>query len=375
MELNNFGRETILIVEDTEMIRVLMAAQLKNAGYEVVQAGSGEEAIELFERFPIDLILMDVMLPGMNGYATVHAIRHLATEWIPIIFVSATACDDSVVTAMHVVGDDYLFKPVNFEILHSKIETQLMFRKSAKQNELIAIYKEQIDAVPEIFEHFIQNFHVQNKVNDSLVRIHVPSTCLSDVVVSVARTPDNRLHVLLANGLGKGLQPMLTGIAISHPFYQMTALGCDLSSIVLEINSQLLACFKSPQFVSAVLLSLDVGSRTIQVRNGSNATVLFIDAKSKQIAHKFTSEHLPLGASNLAEFDNSVESYTYPIAGHLLLGIEGVASNIRALSLNLTSLLEQMAIEGEDELFESIINEMRKVGVADSAALISVDCQ
>ena len=116
---------TILVVEDTPEIRALIVLILRIEGYNVFQTGSGNEAVDLAINEQPDLILMDIMLPGMSGDEAARIIRtHPSTESISIIFVSAKADVSSVVEALK-VGDDFIAKPFAVPELIARIQSAI----------------------------------------------------------------------------------------------------------------------------------------------------------------------------------------------------------------------------------------------------------
>ena len=127
----------VLVVDDTELNQHLIAAMLKKMGHQVILANGGTEAIETVASASPDLILLDVMMPNMDGFEVARVIRR-SNAWVPIFFVSASMSNENVVRGLHSGADDFLFKPLNYEILQSKImafQSRLaMSRKLAEQN-------------------------------------------------------------------------------------------------------------------------------------------------------------------------------------------------------------------------------------------------
>lgn len=101
--------DRILIVEDDERIRSSMRLSFEGEGYEVAEAGSGEEALDLFSKEPADLVLVDLMLPGMDGFECCRAIRRGSA--VPIIMVTARSDTHDVVAGLEAGADDYVTKP------------------------------------------------------------------------------------------------------------------------------------------------------------------------------------------------------------------------------------------------------------------------
>ena len=102
----------ILLVEDDASIREVTAIGLRNAGFTVETAGDGQDGLDRFEREPFDLVLLDVMLPRMDGLEVCRAIRRTST--IPVVMLTARADTLDVVVGLEAGADDYVRKP--FEV-------------------------------------------------------------------------------------------------------------------------------------------------------------------------------------------------------------------------------------------------------------------
>jgi two-component system, HptB-dependent secretion and biofilm response regulator len=114
----------VLVVDDTATNRLLLQAFLKKLGCEVFLAEDGARAVEVFPVVKPDLVLMDVMMPVMDGYEATRRIKALsASRWIPVVFVSALDKDENLVAGLEAGGDDYLAKPVNFVVLSAKLRS------------------------------------------------------------------------------------------------------------------------------------------------------------------------------------------------------------------------------------------------------------
>jgi DNA-binding response OmpR family regulator len=113
----------ILAVEDDDRIRTSLRLALEDEGYEVQEADSGEAAIELHEREAPDLVLVDLMLPGMTGFEVVRALRR--TSDVPIVIVTARVDSHDVVAGLEAGADDYVRKPFVVKELAARIRALL----------------------------------------------------------------------------------------------------------------------------------------------------------------------------------------------------------------------------------------------------------
>lgn len=112
----------ILAVDDTEANLKLLKMSLSRQGYDVITAVNGAEALELYKQERPDLVLMDVMMPVMNGFEAAEAMIDFEKDrWLPIIFLSAAATEEYFINGFEAGGFDYLFKPINQKILKLKI--------------------------------------------------------------------------------------------------------------------------------------------------------------------------------------------------------------------------------------------------------------
>lgn len=116
----------ILLVEDNEFNRDMLSRRLKRRGYDIIGAPDGEQAVRLANEVIPDLILMDINLPGMDGWEATRRIKaHSATASIPIIALTAHAMSGDRERTIGAGCDEYETKPVNFEGLLSKMESLL----------------------------------------------------------------------------------------------------------------------------------------------------------------------------------------------------------------------------------------------------------
>lgn len=114
----------ILVVDDEPDLRELLATALRFKGYEVAVAGSGAAALESLTAHPADLVVMDVMMPLMDGFTTVRRLRARG-DHVPVLFLTARDTDDDTVRGLEVGGDDYVTKPFSLAVVAARIEALL----------------------------------------------------------------------------------------------------------------------------------------------------------------------------------------------------------------------------------------------------------
>jgi two-component system, OmpR family, response regulator MtrA len=119
----------ILSVEDDERIRTAVKLALEDEGWAVEEADTGEEALNAFQRQPSDVVLIDIMLPGIDGFDVCRAIRRMSD--VPIVMVTARADTHDVVAGLEAGADDYLTKPFAPKELSARIRALLRRARSS----------------------------------------------------------------------------------------------------------------------------------------------------------------------------------------------------------------------------------------------------
>jgi len=123
---------TLLVVDDSLINRELLTAYLVRAGFEVQLAEGGRQALEILEREEIDLVLLDIMMPGMNGLEVLTHIRKTRSPVdLPVIMVTARAESADMVGALSLGANDYVTKPIDFPVALARIEAHLRTKAAA----------------------------------------------------------------------------------------------------------------------------------------------------------------------------------------------------------------------------------------------------
>jgi two-component system, OmpR family, alkaline phosphatase synthesis response regulator PhoP len=128
------AKERILVVDDEEDIRDLIIYNLENNGYRTECAGTGEQAVEMIRASAPDLVLLDLMLPGIDGLDVCRIIKNdVRSAHIPIIMISARGGEADVVTGLELGADDYIAKPFSPRVLLARIKA--VFRRGREKDQ------------------------------------------------------------------------------------------------------------------------------------------------------------------------------------------------------------------------------------------------
>ena len=222
----------VLTVEDDERIRTALRLALEDEGWEVDEVASGEEALAAFSRVPADVVLVDIMLPGIDGFDICRAIRKSSD--VPIVMITARSDTHDVVAGLEAGADDYLTKPFAPKELSARIRALLRRTRASDAggdrivfNDLEILPDEGIVRVSGTEAHLTRTeFRLLVELASNPGRIFSREVLLErvwglgyfgdgrlvDVHVRRLRTkiepdPANPRHVVTVRGLGYKLQP------------------------------------------------------------------------------------------------------------------------------------------------------------------------
>lgn len=126
----------ILVVEDDKNTRKLITTVLKNYGYDTIEATNGAEALDVLDHNHVDLMVLDVMMPQMDGYELAETLRESGSQ-MPMLMLSARSKTEDIKQGFVVGIDDYMTKPFDFEELLLRIKALLRRSKIVAENKLV----------------------------------------------------------------------------------------------------------------------------------------------------------------------------------------------------------------------------------------------
>lgn len=320
---------TILLVDDSPVNLAVVVESLERHGYDVVVAVDGEEALQRAEFARPDLILLDVMMPGMDGFEVCRRLKvNERTCDIPVIFMTSLSGAEDKVSGFAAGAVDYVVKPLQVEEVLARVGTHLALHDLKRRlAEKVAVQEDHLDRLDEehrIAAGYMNSLIALDTLKDTAIQFHLkPAANFSGDLIAAARTPDGRLHVMLADSTGHGLAAALAAMPVVEPFYSMTGKGFGISAIAREINRKVRSVLPVSHFVAAILASIDADGQVAEVWSGGCPPPLVLD-ETGRVAYRFKSRHLAMGILPPEQFDASVEYFCYGRAGyHLLMCSDG----------------------------------------------------
>ena len=343
----------ILAVDDNIVnIKVLSQFLLKQ-GYEVITAESGEEAIQKFQAETPDIILMDIMMGGMNGLEATAKIKALSGDhWVPVIFMSALASEEDKIRGLDVGGDDYITKPIEFNILGAKLKAvqriaDIQHKLSATMSELQQYKNAEEDEqgmAYELMESLFDTGHLEGK---DFHIWHIPAERFSGDLIVAEKSSNDRFYLLHADSTGHGLTAALPLLPVSQTFNHMAQKGYSVGHIAKRMNQQLKSVMPINRFVAVTIVLVDYENNVVEIWNGGNPSVFVTDENNK-VVKKFDSNHLALGILPDEAFDTKTEFFACEGNNSIVLYSDGLieAENAKGKIFDEDMLLDVLKTNG-----------------------------
>ncbi len=290
----------ILIVDDDSVNRIVLKGMLLKYGFDVLVAEDGLESVEIFRREKPHLILMDVMMPGMNGYEAVEIIKQESgTDFVPVMFLTAITDDEALAKCVESGGDDFLSKPYSPIILKARIDALLRARnlyiEKLQQNEILSIREEEVARDLDIAERVLSKITKDETFDVTNIKYYLsPMEQLNGDIIIVAHKPDGGQIYLLGDFTGHGLGAAIGGMIVFDVFKTMATKGFSITRIISEINRKLREVLPTGRFLAAGLVELDAEHTVASVWNGGLPDIYLRRNQTGAIIN-FPSTHLPLG--------------------------------------------------------------------------------
>lgn len=358
---------TILIAEDSAADRLLLSTIVRRQGHQVLTAANGADAVETFKEQQPDLVLMDALMPVMDGFEAARQIKALAGEaLVPIIFLTSLTESEALVRCLEAGGDDFLAKPYNQVILAAKIKAMDRLRR------LQATVLQQRDLIARHHDYLLNEQRVAKAVFDKVAHsgclsapniryLQSPYALFNGDLLLAAYTPAGDMHVMLGDFTGHGLPAAVGAMPLAEVFYGMTAKGYGLTETLREMNAKLKRILPVDMFCCATLLCLSFQSRSVEVWNGGMPDgYLHRMASGERVP--LPARHLPLGILSAQAFDDRTDVYPMAVDDRVFLLSDGVIDTCDANDqlFGVERLQQVFAANREpDRLFEDIERALR----------------
>lgn len=374
----------VLVVDDKETNRKILRSMLNAKGYNVVEAEDGAAAVSLFKEQHPDIVLMDIMMPGMNGYDATTQIKSISGDtYTPVIYVTALKPEEAISRATEAGGDDFVSKPVNFEILESKIHAHLRIRdfneKLNQANAKLRLHNQRVQQEHEIVEHIFRNALKYSWLDQRYIRYHVSSvSAFNGDVLLAERRPDGGMCILLGDFTGHGLPAAMGTLPVVKTFFTMVRKNIGVADIAGELNATLKMLLPGNMFCSAALVEIDKAATQLTIWSGGLPPMILHNPREGRAA-SYECQHMPLGILSADEFEKDVLQLPLVHGSRFYLYTDGIVetANTRGERYGMermTHILAANPANGFDALQQDITQFRGNLDQEDDLTLVELNC-
>lgn len=391
-------KEKILIVDDSEEIRLLLKRFLGSAGYDIDEAVNGEEALHLVEKAKPDLILLDIVMPGIDGFRVCEMIKEQSPPVdAPVIFLSAKTDAADKVRGLEIGGADYITKPFDRAEVLARVANQLKIRRltgelmrtnvelTRKQKSL----DEDLEAAAGIQKSLLPRA-MPDMNNLSLAWRFLPSQMIGGDIFNVFRLDEDHVGLYMIDVSGHGVPSALVTVSVSQtlepdkgqmtkkkrrapPGYQIMPPGVVLRDLDREYPIE-----RFGKYFTIIYMIIDINGGTLTYSNAAHPPPVILHRDG-------TTELLDVGGTiigldGIVPFDQ--DERTLRDGDKVILYTDGVVEYENENGEffgegRFFSLLGDLKDEGIEKLLDGIVTSISRFGngatVRDDITLVAIE--
>ena len=357
----------ILIADDTDSDRLILESIVRKEGHQSISVANGVQAVEAYEAEHPDIVLMDALMPELDGFGAARQIKALAgEELVPIIFLTSLNDTESLVRCLDAGGDDFLSKPYNRFILQAKIKAFSRMRDMnitmLEQKNQIVVHNQELMQEQTVAKHVFDNIaHTGCLDANNVNYLLSPLAVFNGDIILAAMRPSGGMLVLLGDFTGHGLPAAIGAMPLASIFYGMVHKGFSMVDILREVNQRLKQILPVGVFCCAGMVDMDFSKKRIKIWNGGLPDCYIYGSDTGELT-SIRSTHLPLGVLDDKSFNDQFENIVMNDGDRLFLWSDGI---IEARNINDDMFgedrLKQVFIDNNDKnkLYESIIDQVQ----------------
>ncbi len=317
----------VLVVDDQVHIREVMKLFVEEAGMTCLLAASGEEALQRVAEDDPDVVLMDVVMPGMDGLEATRRIKAMSPIHRPVIFMTGLSEDKALTECLACGGDDFVTKDVDPVILTARIRahgrTRALALEAHAQKEELADLNRAMESEMALAGHVIERVSAPSATDIPGVTCFTRSmTGFNGDLVLSARRPLGGWYVFVGDFTGHGLPASVGALPASQVFFAMTAKQFPAGDIAREMNRALVHALPDFMFCAAAVAEMLEDGRTIRLWHGGLPDIVWRRQDGNRTLVE--SRHMPLGILSVEQFDASTQDLVLGTGDQLLLMTDGL---------------------------------------------------
>ena len=317
----------VLIADDSDTDRLILKTIVRKLGHDVFEAGNGEEAVMRFRDSAPDIVLLDALMPVMDGMEAARQIKQLAGErMVPLIFLTSLSEAGALARCLDAGGDDFLSKPYNRVIIEAKINAfnrmRLMHQTLSDQRDLIGERNRQLLHEQEVAKRVFDNVAHTGCLDADNIRYHAsPLTIFNGDVLFAAPRPAGGMLIFIGDFTGHGLPAAIGAMPVAEIFYGMASKGFNSTDVLQELNQKLKQILPAGMFCCGGMIEADFKLNQLRFWNGGLPDGWLVRTTGEP--QVLPSRHLPLGILAPEQFDAEMEILTTNPGDRLLMMTDG----------------------------------------------------
>lgn len=353
----------ILVAEDNDADRFLLTRIIREQGYPITLARDGVEAIEKYQMERPSIILMDAMMPNMDGITATRQIKAMAGDaMVLVLFLTSLSDELSLVSCLEAGGDDFITKPYRPAVLNAKIRA---FGRMLAMNTTM---RRQRDEIMLHNERLLQEQQVAKKIFDNVTRLGClterniryllsPMSVFNGDVLLASRKPSGGMLIFVGDFTGHGLPAAIGALPIAEIFYGMVSKGFGIENILREINQKLKRFLPVGYFCCGCMAEVSYSKQRLRLWNGGLPDPMLKRRNGEVL--RFPSRHLPLGILSPQKFSTECVEMDMRPGEFICLWSDGIveARDQRGEQYGLRRIYETLSFHADDNNpFDGLIN-------------------
>jgi len=306
MEYDGKRKAKILVVDDEPRNVRLLSVILRAEGYEILQGYSGEEAIEKAQKESPDLILLDIMMPRIDGYEVCKRLREVEqTKAIPIVMITSLRELDDKIKAFDTGADDFISKPFDkFEVLarvRSSLRVKRLYDALEEQNQLL---ESELVMAREVQEALLPK-NIKIPPGLKICSKYIPALAVGGDFFDIAKISPNVIGVFIADVMGHGAQPALITVLIKTLLSELFYESPTPAELLSELNRRYNALVRQTGiYTSAFYLTVDISKRNVIFSNAGHPPALLISNEKLELSELVKESGVALGLAGDYDYQN-----------------------------------------------------------------------
>ncbi|AJQ96322.1 ATP-binding SpoIIE family protein phosphatase [Gynuella sunshinyii] len=314
----------ILVADDNHSDRLILSALLKKEGHSPILAENGQMAVELYLEHRPDIVLMDALMPVMDGYEATLRIKEIAyaeSEMVPIIFLTSLQEAGALARCLEAGAEDFLSKPYNRVVLKAKLKSfgrmRDMHSRLQKHNRQLVIEQH---VAKNIFDNVV---HLGSLNADNVNYSLSPLAIFNGDTVLAEKKPGGGMHLFLGDFTGHGLPAAIGVMPLAEIFYGMTNKGYAIEEILKEINRKLRRILPVGIFCCGTMIELDYFDGIARIWVGGTPDAMVYSCEDDSI-RSIPSKNLPLGVVDNESIRIAIEEVPMKVGDRIFCWSDGI---------------------------------------------------